>query len=78
MWHSLMPAIRAMNMTIAIMYWRTPIRIFFTYWNDMFITMIAMRVMKTAIIHIVHVVVMSDCSVATIRTVSMLRMGVRI
>lgn len=77
MWHSLMPAIRAMNM-ITIMYWRTCIRVFFTYLNNMFITMIAMGVMKTTIVHIVHVVVMSDCSVATIRTVSMLRMGVRI
>jgi hypothetical protein len=80
MWNRFVAAARSMNvrgiMSGAAMVGRASIRILVTHFNSMFIHMIGVRMMKMAIVEIVHVVAVPESDVTAVGSMHVIVIGV--
>lgn len=79
-WNRFVAATRSMNvgaiMPGAAMLWRATIRVLVAHLKSMFVHMVRMRMMKMAIVEIVHMVAVADGNVAAFRPMRMIVVGV--
>lgn len=77
-WHSLVPALWSMNMFPTVIKRDTIIRIGFTHFDDMFIAMILMGMVKMPVMKIINVAIMTNGGMSTIRPMNMFGMRMSI